>query len=64
MEVISLDEGRIVFNEKEVINILRDDVTSIIVNDNKIYGKDYITIKVKEYIYAIYPNSFFHVYKK
>ena len=58
-EIMVIINGTV--NEKEVINILRDDVTSIIVNDNKIYGKDYITIKVKDYIYAIYPNSFFQV---
>ena len=58
-EIMVIINGTV--DEKEVIDILRDDVTSIIVNDNKIYGKDYITIKVKDYIYAIYPNSFFQV---
>ena len=58
-EIMVIINGTV--DEKDVIDILRDDVTSIIVNDNKIYGKDYITIKVKDYIYAIYPNSFFQV---
>ncbi|MGN1312383.1 MAG: class I SAM-dependent RNA methyltransferase [Bacilli bacterium] len=58
-EIMVIINGTV--DEKEVIDILRDDVTSIIVNDNKIYGKDYITIKVRDYIYAIYPNSFFQV---
>lgn len=58
-EIMVIINGTV--DEKEVIDILRNDVTSIIVNDNKIYGKDYITIKVKDYIYAIYPNSFFQV---
>ena len=43
------------------INALKDNVSSIILNDEVIYGDDYITIKVKDFKYAVYPKSFFQV---
>jgi len=40
---------------------LKDDVSSIVLNDCVIYGNDYITIKIKDITYAVYPKSFFQV---
>ena len=45
----------------ELINVLKDSVNSIVLNDKVIYGNEYITIKIGEYIYAIYPKSFFQI---
>ena len=47
--------------EEELKSKLKGNVSSIILNNKKIYGKDYITIKVVDYTYAIYPESFFQV---
>jgi len=44
-----------------VVSTLKDSVSSIILNDEVIYGSEYINIKVKNYNYAIYPKSFFQV---
>lgn len=48
-------------NGSIVINELKDKVSSIVLNDKVIYGKEYITIKVGKYKYSIYPRSFFQV---
>lgn len=48
-------------NGSIVINELKDKVSSIVLNDKVIYGKEYITINVSKYKYSIYPRSFFQV---
>lgn len=48
-------------NEDNVINILKDKVCSIVINDKIVYGSEYITINVDRYKYVIYPKSFFQV---
>ena len=48
-------------NGSIVINELKDKVSSIVLNDKVIYGKEYTTIKVGKYKYSIYPRSFFQV---
>ena len=48
-------------NGSIVINELKDKVSSIVLNDKVIYGKEYTTIKVGKYKYNIYPRSFFQV---
>lgn len=44
-----------------LIDILKDNVKSIIFNDKVIYGSEYININVGKYIYAVYPKSFFQI---
>lgn len=44
-----------------LINILKDSVKSIVLNDNVIYGSDYININVNKYTYVVYPKSFFQI---
>lgn len=44
-----------------LINTLKDNVSSIILNDKVIYGSEYINISVDRYKYAVYPKSFFQV---
>lgn len=44
-----------------IVNGLMGMVSSIILNDEVIYGKKYITIIVDKYKYAVYPKSFFQV---
>lgn len=44
-----------------IINSLKGMVKSIVLNDEVIYGNDYITINVDKYKYAVYPKSFFQV---
>ena len=48
-------------NGSIIINELKDKVSSIVLNDKVIYGKEYTTIKVGKYKYNIYPRSFFQV---
>lgn len=48
-------------NINDIINYLKDDVKSIIYNNKKVYGSDYIISNVNNRKYAIYPNSFFQV---
>lgn len=48
-------------NGSIVINELKDKVSSIVLNDKVIYGKEYITINISKYKYSIYPRSFFQV---
>lgn len=48
--------------DKDVlIDTLKANVSTIILNDNVIYGSDYINIDVNKYKYAVYPKSFFQV---
>ena len=47
-----------------LIDNLKNNVCSIILNDDVIYGKDYITIDVGNYSYAVYPKSFFQINTK
>ena len=58
-EIMVIIKG--IINEEELLNKLSSIVTTIIVNDKKIYGKDYITININNYTYAIYDSSFFQV---
>lgn len=44
-----------------IIDNFKDMVSSIVLNNEVIYGSDYITIRVNGYKYAIYPKSFFQV---
>ena len=44
-----------------LISILKEYVSSVVFNDKVIYGSEYITIRVKDFNYAIYPKSFFQV---
>ena len=44
-----------------VVSTLKDNVSSIVLNDEVIYGSEYINIKVKNFNYAVYPKSFFQV---
>lgn len=44
-----------------IMNSLKGMVKSIVLNDEVIYGNDYITINVDKYKYAVYPKSFFQV---
>ena len=58
-EIMVIISGMI--DKSEVINKLSNEVTTIMINGEKIYGKDYITINVNDYVYAIYASSFFQV---
>lgn len=59
------DEIMVVVNgniDKELlVNTLKDNVKSIVLNDNVIYGSNYISIKIGKYTYAVYPKSFFQI---
>lgn len=44
-----------------LIDTLKDNVNSIVLNDSVIFGSEYITIKVKNFNYAVYSKSFFQV---
>ena len=58
-EIMVLVNGSI--NSDILINTLKFYVSSIVLNDEVIYGSQYITIKVGNYCYAVYPKSFFQV---
>ena len=45
----------------KLIDKLKLDVVSIILNDKVIYGNDYIIISIGNFNYAIYPKSFFQI---
>ena len=49
------------YNCDKIVNLIKDNVSSIIYNGSVIYGYEYIIIDVDKYKYAIYPNSFFQV---
>ena len=61
-EIMVILDGNI--DNNYIINILKDKVSSIILNNEVIYGNDYINIKVNNLDYAIYPLSFFQVNTK
>ena len=44
-----------------LVNKIKEKVSSIILNDEVIYGSEYINIKVKNFNYAVFPKSFFQV---
>lgn len=44
-----------------IIDNIGSMVKSIVLNDEVIYGDDYIIININEYKYAVYPKSFFQV---
>lgn len=48
-------------DNKILVGTLNGYVKSIVLNNNVIYGSEYIKINVKNYVYAIYPKSFFQV---
>lgn len=58
-EIMVIINGNI--NKELLINTLKDNVKSIVLNDNVIYGSDYININVGKYTYAVYPKSFFQI---
>ena len=59
------DEIMVIVNgdvdSEELINTLKDYALSIVLNDKVIYGSEYVKIRVGEFSYAVYPNSFFQV---
>lgn len=50
-------------NDK-LIQMLKDNVSSIFINGVKVFGNDYVIINVGNYRYAVYPDSFFQVNTK
>ena len=48
-------------NSQILINKLKNNASSIILNGKKIFGNDYIIININKYKYAVYPNSFFQI---
>ena len=62
------DEIMVIINgdvdNDKLIQILKDNVSSIFINDIKVFGNDYVMINVGNYRYAVYPNSFFQVNTK
>lgn len=62
------DEIMVIINgdvdNDRIIQILKDDVSSIFINDVKVFGNDYVMINVGNYRYAVYPDSFFQVNTK
>lgn len=46
---------------KDTFDKLKNNVNSIVLNDNIIYGNDYINIDISDYKYIMYPDSFFQV---
>ena len=49
------------YDYTKIISLLGGSVSSIIYNDKCVYGEEYTTIKVGNYKYRVYPNSFFQV---
>lgn len=58
-DIMVIIKGEI--NSSSVINILKDNVNSIFINNSKVYGNDHIIINIGNYSYAIYADSFFQV---
>ena len=50
--------------EKDLISILKDKVSSIYINDKLVYGKEKLEETLDKYHYFISPNSFFQVNKE
>lgn len=61
-DIMVILDGNI--DKNYIINLLKDKVSSIILNNEVIYGSDYIIIKANNLNYAIYPLSFFQVNTK
>ena len=61
-EIMVILDGNI--DKDYIINILNDKVSSIILNNDVIYGSEHIKIKANNFEYAIYPLSFFQVNTK
>lgn len=50
-----------IIDKELLVSNLKNNVQSIVLNNNVIYGSDYISINVKEYTYTVYPKSFFQI---
>lgn len=61
-EIMVIIKGNI--DNDKLIQILKDNVSSIFINDVKVFGNDYVMINVGNYRYAVYPDSFFQVNTK
>ena len=61
-EIMVIIKGNI--DNDKLIQILKDNVSSIFINGVKVFGNDYIMISVGNYRYAVYPDSFFQVNTK
>ena len=62
----SKDNIMVIFNSNRSIDVegIKDKVNSIYVNDEKVYGSDYIKEKIGDYEFVISPDSFFQVNTK
>lgn len=58
-EIMVIIDGDI--DSNVLVDSLKELASSIVLNGNVIYGKEYIMINVNNIKYAIYPNSFFQV---
>lgn len=61
-EIMVIIKGNI--DNDKLIQILKDNVSSIFINGVKVFGNDYVMINVGNYRYAVYPDSFFQVNTK
>ena len=61
-EIMAIIKGNI--DNDKLIQILKDNVSSIFINGVKVFGNDYVMINVGNYRYAVYPDSFFQVNTK
>ena len=61
-EIMVIIKGNI--DNDELIQILKDNVSSIFIDGVKVFGNDYVIINVGNYRYAVYPDSFFQVNTK
>lgn len=61
-EIMVIIKGNI--DNDELIQILKDNVSSIFIDGVKVFGNDYVMINVGNYRYAVYPDSFFQVNTK
>lgn len=61
-EIMVIIKGNI--DNDKLIQILKDNVSSIFINGVKVFGNDYVMINVDNYRYAVYPDSFFQVNTK
>lgn len=58
-EIMVIVNGDI--DSEKLINTLKDNALSIVLNDKVIYGSEYVKIRVGEFSYSVYPKSFFQV---
>lgn len=61
-EIMVIIKGNV--DNDKLIQILKDNVSSIFINGVKVFGNDYVMINVGNYRYAVYPDSFFQVNTK